>query len=116
MVTNQNYIHEKIKSRLNLGNICYCTVQNVKCSCLISKNVKITIYKIIILPTVLNGCKTWSLTSREEHTLNVFEKRVLRRVSGSKRHEETGDWGKVHNEEINNLFSTNIMIKSRRMR
>jgi hypothetical protein len=61
-------------------------------SCLLSKNIKIRkIYKIIVLPVVLYGCETWSLTLREEHRLRVLENRVLRRISGPKRDEVTGD-------------------------
>jgi len=65
------------------------------------------------------GCKTWSLTLREEGKLRVFENRVLRRVFGPKREEVTGQWRKLHNEEFNGLYcSPNIVrvIKSRRMR
>jgi hypothetical protein len=68
---------------------------------------------------VLYGCKTWSLTLREEHGLRVFENRVLRRIFGPKRDDVMGDWRKLHNEELHNLYSSpNIirMIKSRRMR
>jgi hypothetical protein len=57
----------------------------------LSRNLKVKIYKTIILPVVLYGCETWSLTLREEHRLKVFENRVLRRIFGSKRDEVTGD-------------------------
>jgi hypothetical protein len=59
------------------------------------------------LPVVLYGCETWSLTLREEHRLRVFEKRVLRRIFGAKRDEETGVWRKLHNEELHNLYKYN---------
>jgi hypothetical protein len=88
--------------------------------CSLSKNIKITIYKtiILILPVVLYGCETWSLTLREEHRLRVFENRVLGRISGPRRDEVTGDWRKLHNEELHNLYSspnTITMIRSSRM-
>jgi hypothetical protein len=60
-VTNQNFINEEIKSRLNLWNACYYSVQNRSSSCLLSKNVNNEIYKVIILPAALYGCETWSL-------------------------------------------------------
>jgi hypothetical protein len=69
-----------------------------------------TIYKIIILPVVLYGCETWLLTLREERRLRVFENRVLRRIFGPKKDEVTGEWRKLHNEELNDLYSsTNIL-------
>ena len=86
---------------------------------LLTKNLKIKIYRTIILPVVLYGCETWSLILREEHRLRVFENRVLRRIFGSKEEEVTGEWSKLHNEEPNDLYcSPNIVrvIKSRRMR
>ena len=77
------------------------------------------IYRTIILPVVLYGRETWSLTLREEHRLRVFENRVLRRIFGPKRDGVTGEWRKLHNEELNDLYSSfNIVrvIKLRRMR
>jgi hypothetical protein len=71
----------------------------------LSKNVKIRIYKTIILPVVLYGCETWSLTLREKHKLRVFENRVLRRIFGPKRDEMTGGWRKLHNEVLNKFYS-----------
>jgi len=79
-----------IKSRLKLGNACYYSVQNILSSSLLSKTLKIKMYRTIILPVVLYGCETWSLTLREERRLRVFENRVLRRVFGPKKDEVTG--------------------------
>jgi hypothetical protein len=86
-----------------------------KIFCLLAsyKNLKIKIYETVILPVVLYGCETWSLTLREEHRLRVFENTVLRRIFGPKR-EEDGSWRKLYNDELHNLYS--LVIKSRRMR
>ena len=75
---------------------------------MLSKNTKIKIYKIIVLPIVLYGCETWSLTLREECRLRVFESRVLRKIFGRKRDEVTEEWRKLHNEELNDLYSPNM--------
>jgi hypothetical protein len=86
---------------------------------LLSKNVMVRIHRTIILPVVLHGCETLSLTVREEHKLMVFENRVLRRISQPKSDGVTGGWRKVHNEELHSLYSlssTIRIIKSRRMR
>jgi hypothetical protein len=85
---------------------------------LISKNLKIKIYKTVILTVVLYGCETWSLTLGEEHRLRVFQNRMLRKIFGPKR-EEDGSWRKLHNDELHDMYSSlNIVrvIKSRRMR
>jgi hypothetical protein len=84
---------------------------------LLSRDVRVKIYKTIILPVVLYGCETWSLMPREEHRLRVFENRFLRRIF--KRDEVTREWKKLHNEELHNLYSSPDIIrqvKSRRMR
>jgi hypothetical protein len=94
-------------------------VQNHSSSSLLSKDITIKIYRTVIVPVVLYGCETWSLTLREEQRLRVFENRVLRRIFGPKRDEGTGEWRRLHNEELNDLYSSsNIIwvIKSRRMR
>jgi len=118
-LTNQNSIQEEIKSRLKLGNACYYSVHNLLSSRLLSKNLKIKIYRNIILPVVLYGCEIWSLTLREERRLRVSENRVLRRVFGPKRDEVIGLLRKLHNEELRDFYSLpNIVrvVKSRRMR
>ena len=97
-LTNQNSIQEEIKSRLKLWNACYHSLQNLLSSSLLSKNLKIKIYRTIILPVVLYRYKTWSLTLREEHRLRVFENRVLRRIFAPKRHGVREEWRKLHNE------------------
>ena len=94
-------------------------MQNLLSSSLLSKTLKITIYRTINLPVVLYGCETWSLTFKEEHRLRVFENRVLRRIFVPKRDEVTGEWRKLHNGELNDLYSSPSIvreIKSRRMR
>ena len=117
-VNKSNSVREEIKNRLKLGNACYYSVQNLLSSSLLSKNLKIKIYRTIILPIVLYGCETSSLTLREELRLRVSENRVLRRVFGPKRDEVTGEWRKLHNEELSDLYSLpNILrlVKLRRM-
>jgi hypothetical protein len=88
-VTNQNLIEEEIKRRMNSGNACYHSVQNLLSSRLLSKNLKTRIYKMIILPVVVYGCETLSPTLREEHRLRVFENRGAERIFGPKRDEVT---------------------------
>jgi hypothetical protein len=109
-LTNQNLIQEEIKSILKSENACYHSVQNLLSSNLLSKNLKIKMYRTIIFPVVLNECETWSLTLREERRLRVFENRVLRSIFGPERDEVTGEWKKLYNEELNNMyFSPNIV-------
>ena len=83
----------------------YYSVQTLLSSRLLSKNLKIKIYKTIILPVVLYGCETWPLTLREERKLRVFENRILRRIFGPKRN-ENGEWRRLHNEELYSLYSS----------
>ena len=110
VVFHQNSIREEIKNRLKSGNACYHSVQNLLSSSLLSKNIKIKIYRTTILPVVLYGCETWSLTLREERRMRVFENRVSRRIFGHKRDEVTGEWRKLHNEKLDDLYcSPNIV-------
>jgi hypothetical protein len=91
-------------------------MQNLLSSSLLSKNIKFKIYRTIILPFVLYGCETWSLTFREEHMLRVFKNRQLRMIFGHKRDEVMGEWRRLHKKELHNLCSSpNIieMINSR---
>jgi hypothetical protein len=117
-ITDQHSIQEEIKKRLNSGNACYHSVQNLLPSRLLSKNTTIRICRTIILPVVLYGCETWSVTLREEHRLRVFENRAPRRIFGPKRDEVTKG-RKLHNEELHNFYSSLSIIttmKSMRMR
>ena len=117
--TNQNFIYEDIKSRLMSQNACYCSVQNLWSSSLLSKNTKIKIHRTVILPIVLYKCEAWPLALTEEHRLRVFKNRMLKKMFGLMRDEIAGEWRRLHIKELYDLFSlTNIirMIKSRRMR
>ncbi|KAJ4427358.1 hypothetical protein ANN_24978 [Periplaneta americana] len=118
-VTDINDTREEIKRRINMGNACYYSVEKLLSSSLLSKNLKVRIYKTVILPVLLYGCETWTLTLREEHRLRVFENKVLRKIIGTKRDEATGEWRKLHNTELHALYSSpNIIrnLKSRRLR
>jgi hypothetical protein len=74
------------------------------------------IYKTIILPVVLYGYETWSLTLREKHRLRVFENRMFRRISGPNKDEETDGWRKQHNKELCNLYSSPSIIRMNKTR
>ena len=100
-LTNQKSIQEEIKSSLKSGNACCHSVQHLLSSILLSTNLKIKIYSTIILPVVLYGCETWSRTSREERRLRVDKNR---RLFEPRRDEVTGEWRKLHNEELNDLY------------
>jgi hypothetical protein len=91
-----NCIHEEIQSRLY--------------SHLLSKNVKIKIYKAIILLFFLYGCETWSLTLRKEHILTIFENRLPRRMLGPKRVEVVGGWRRLHYAELHDLYASPNVI------
>ena len=109
-ITDQNSIQEEIKRILRSGNACYHSEQDLLSSSLLSKNIKISIYTTIILPVVMYGCETWSLLLREESRMRVFENRVLRGIFGPKRDEVIGEWRKLHNEELNDLYCSPIFV------
>jgi hypothetical protein len=99
-----------MKSRLESGNACYQLVQNLLSSSLLSKNIKIKTYGSVILPLVLYGCGAWSLTLREERRLRVVENKVVRKIFGPKRDVVTGEWRRLHKEQLFDLYtSPNIM-------
>ena len=101
---------------LRSGIACSNSVQNLLSSRILSKNIRIKMYRTVILPVVLYGCETWSLTLREEHRLRLFENRVLRRICGCKRDEVTGEWRRLQNEELHALYSSPSIIKVIKLR
>jgi hypothetical protein len=109
---NLNCMHEEIKSRINSGNACYHSVQRLLSSRLLFRNLKVKIYKTIILPFVLHGCETLSVTLREENGLRVFENRVLRRIFGPKTDEVTGECRKLQNWEFHSCTENQILLGS----
>ena len=118
LVTNQNSIQNEIKCRLKAGNLCHYYSQTLLSSLLLTKNLKIKIYKTIILSVGLYGYEAWSFTLREERRLREFQNRILRRIFGPKR-DVNGNWRRLHYEEPHSLYrSPNIvrMIKSRRLK
>jgi hypothetical protein len=109
-LTDHDSIQEEIKSRLKSGNACYHSLQKLLSSSLLSKNLKIKVYRTIILPVVLYVHETWSLTLSEEHRLRVFQNRVLRTL-GPKKDEVTREWRKLHNEGLNDLYSSPSIVQ-----
>jgi hypothetical protein len=99
ILTNQNSIQEEIMSRLKSGNYCYHLVWNLLSSNLLCKNIKIKIYRTIILLVVLYRCETWSCTLKEECRLRVSEN-LVSRIFGPERDEVTGEWRRLHNKEL----------------
>ncbi|KAJ4447426.1 hypothetical protein ANN_09433 [Periplaneta americana] len=95
-----------------MGKACYYSVEKLLSSSLLSKNLKFRIYKTVILPVVVYGCETWTLTSREEDVLRLFENEVLRKIFGAKRDEVTGEWRKLHNAELHALYSSPDIIRN----
>ena len=109
-LTNQNCIREEIKRRLKSGNACYHSVQNLLSFNLLSIDMKIKINRIMILRAVMYGCETWFLKLREERRLRVFESRMLRKTLGPKGAEVTGEWRRLHKDELNDSYcSVNIV-------
>jgi len=100
-LTHQNSINEEITSRVKSGNAFYHYVQNRLSFCLLSKNIKMNIYRTVIFPVILYGCETWSLILR-----SVFENRVLEKIFGSKRDELKREWRRLHNKELYDLYSS----------
>jgi hypothetical protein len=115
-VTDQNWIQEEMKRRLNSGNACNHSVQNLLSPCLLCKNLEIRISKTLILLVVLYEREAWSLTLRQEHRLRVFGNRVLRRIFRPKLDEVIGSWRKLHNEELHNLNTSPSIIRMIRLR
>ena len=109
-LTNQNSIAEEIKSGLRSGNACYHSVKNLLSYRLLSENLKIKIYRTIILPVVLYGCETWLLTLWEERKLRVFENMVLR-IFGPRRDKVTEEWRRMHNAELKDLYSSPNIVR-----
>jgi hypothetical protein len=77
----------------------------------LSKNIRTKIYRTIILPAVLYGCETWSLTLTEERRLRLLENRILRKVFGPKKARVTGKWRRLHNEELHDLYSSPNIVQ-----
>ena len=112
-------MREDIKRRTNVGNPFYYSLEKILSSHLLSNKLKVNTYKTIILPVVLYGGETWSLALREEQRLRMFENKVLRKIFGTKRDTITGEWRKLHNDELHALYSSPNIIrnsKSRRLR
>ena len=118
VITRKNEIQEEIKARLKAGNACYFSVSTLLRSRILSRNIKLRIYKTIILPTVLYGCETWPLTLKDEQRLKVFENKVLRKIFGPKKDESTGEFRRLHNAELRSMHPVNIIevISSRRLK
>jgi len=119
ILKKQNSTKEEVKSRVKWGNACYHSVKNISSSSLLSNNLKIKIYRNIILRVVLHGCEIWSPTLKDERRLKLFQNWELKRIFDPKRDEVAGEWKTQHHEKLNDLYpSSNIarVIKSRRMR
>jgi len=101
-ITSKNGVTEEIKIRLVSGNACFYSLP----SQLISRKLKLKIYRTVILPVILYGCESWSRTLSDEHKLRVFENKVLRKIYGPKRGATTGEWRRLHNEKFHGLYNS----------
>jgi hypothetical protein len=99
-------VHGEVMIRVNSRKAFYHSVQTLSSSRMLHKKIRIKIYRIIILPVVFCGCETWSLSLKDEYRLMVFENMVLRKTFGSKRDEVTGEWRRLHNEELRDFYSS----------
>ena len=99
-----------------MWNACYYSLEKMLSSHLISKKFKVNTYKTIILPVVLYGCETWSLTLRQDQRLRVFKHKVLRKLFGSKSNKIIGKWRKLHNAELHALYSSSNIIRNLKSR
>jgi hypothetical protein len=118
ILTDLNFLQEQIMRNLILVNVWYQSVQKLLFSRSHSNHLKIKIYVILILPVILNGCETWSLTPREIRSRKVLKNKVLKDIFGTKRDEVTVEWGNVNNVELydfNSLSNNLLMVKPRRM-
>jgi len=111
ILTNHKSKQEEIQIGFQAENACYHSVQNLLSSSFLSKNVTIKININIIFPVALYGCETWTMTVREERRPSVNENSVLRRIFGPKWDGETREWRKLHNEELNDLFSSPNIVR-----
>ena len=104
-------MHREIKLRLNSENACYYALQGLVSTQLLSKNIKLKIYKTLILPVILYGFDTWTLTLREETILQVFENKFLSKIFGPKRDDQIGEWRRLHNGELYDLYGKPDIIR-----
>jgi hypothetical protein len=111
LLTNQNSVLEEIQSSLKSGNVFYHSPRILLSCSLLSKNIRIEIYRNLILPVGLYGCETWSVTSRKEQRLRVFENSLLRKILGSRKEEITVEEGRMHTEELYNLYCSPNIIR-----
>lgn len=119
VLTNGNKIKVEIDTRLKKGNNCYYGLGKVLSAKAVSNNLKVQIYMTLILPVVLYGSETWPLRKAEQMRLEVFGRKILRRIFGPCKDDQTGEWRKRHNQELQNLFQRPYIIKEisvRRMR